>query len=236
MRHIFRRTQEKVRYMSIGKKLILSGYLIMTPILLCISALLAVNNYWISEENTRTQILQNTKSINEGIRLLQGEMEDICTYISINTDINQLLTTSNAYMLNMDSQIWTHKAPVKMVEDMAAIKGYIKTIALYPENGLRPYLRCFDATSHISTKQELRESEIYQTAVSKKGKMGWIAVGKYDDNLYQQNRKEKLFFFGKFIIFPKSIVWDFWQSVRIRNILKTYAVSLSILKERELLS
>ncbi len=192
MSGVLKKIKEKARYMSVGKKLIVCGYLIMTPILLCISILLTVRDYRTTETQTREQILQNTRSVNEGIRLMQREMEDMCTYISINTDINQLLTDDNPYNLNVDSQLWMHRAPMKMVEDMIALKSYIKTVAVYPESELRPYLRCTDATSHISSLSELQNSEIYQKAIEKKGKMGWIAVGKNDNTLYQQNRKEKI--------------------------------------------
>lgn len=192
IRTCIRTIKEKIKYMSIGKKLIFSGYMVMTPIFLAISIILAINNYRVLEEKNRNQVLQSTRTINEGISLLRSEMEDICTYISINTDINQLLTLPSIYCRGMDSQVWVNQAPIKMVEDMVSLKSYVKTIAIYPENGLRPYLRCMDSTSHISDLKQIKKSDIYASAIKKKGKTGWISVGKDDNNLYQQNRKEKI--------------------------------------------
>lgn len=194
MRKVKNSVKGKISTLSIGKKLIISGYLIMMPIILCIGILLAVRNYYSMEQSARTQAMQNIRSINEGIQLMCGEMEDICVYISVNETIKRMLSASaaDADELNMDSQVWVNRAPMKMVEDMAALKGSIKTIAIYPENGLRPYLRCLDAASHISTLTELRRSGIYQNAVDKRGKMVWTSVGKTGRILYQQNRKDKV--------------------------------------------
>lgn len=194
MRKVKDFVKERLSTLSIGKKLIISGYLIMMPIILCMGIVLTVRNYYSMEHSARTQALQNIRSINEGIQLLCGEMEDICVYISVNETIKRMLSASVADVdeLNMDSQVWVNRAPMKMVEDMAALKGSVKTIAIYPENGLRPYLRCLDAASHISTLTELRRSDIYQKAINKRGKMVWTSAGKYERVLYQQNRKDKV--------------------------------------------
>lgn len=192
MRTIRMNMYKKLRSLSISRKLILSGYLIMMPIILCLGIVMSVRNYRSMQQNTEAQVLQNIRSINEGIQLMLGEMEDICVYISVNQSVKRLLTATEVAGLNTDSQIWTNRAPMKMVEDMAALKGSIKTIAIYPENGLRPYLRCLDASSHISTLAEIHESDIYRWSIDKCGKMAWTTAGKYESDLYQQNRKDKI--------------------------------------------
>lgn len=192
MRTIRMNMYKKLRSLSISRKLILSGYLIMMPIILCLGIVMSVRNYRSMQQNTEAQVLQNIRSINEGIQLMLGEMEDICVYISVNQSVKRLLTATEVAGLNTDSQIWTNRAPMKMVEDMAALKGSIKTIAIYPENGLRPYLRCLDASSHISTLAEIHESDIYRRSIDKCGKMAWTTAGKYESDLYQQNRKDKI--------------------------------------------
>ncbi len=181
-----------LRDMGIGKKLVFSGYMFIMPVIICISIITSIYDYRESVGYKKEKSLQSVQGISSSIWLLQREMEDICVYISINTDIKCLLTSNEVSVLNLNSQLWTEKAPMKMVEDMIALKSHIKTIAIYPENGVRPYLKCMDASSHITTFSELKESFLYEDAVNKKGKPGWISVGKYDRVLYQINRKEKM--------------------------------------------
>lgn len=59
---------------------------------------------------------------------------------------------------------------MEMVQDMMTLKGHIKTIAIYPENGLRPYLRCMDASAYIADLNTVRSTDIYkETLASKNG-------------------------------------------------------------------
>ena len=94
MKERINRERLQLRDMSIGKKLIVSGYMIMTPILLLISMVVGIHNYRSVKESDRNRHLQTAGNINESITMLMGEMEDICTYISVNTNINRLLTDS----------------------------------------------------------------------------------------------------------------------------------------------
>lgn len=190
MKNIFRSTG--LRDMSIGKKLVFSGYMFIVPIIICISIVTSVYDYRESTIYRKEKCLQSVQGISSSIWLLQREMEDICIYISINTDIKSLLSSSEASEINKNSQLWTEEAPMKMVEDMIALKSHINTIAIYPENGVRPYLKCVDASSHITTFSELKESLLYKNAINRMGKPGWISTGKYDNMLYQLNRKEKI--------------------------------------------
>lgn len=55
-----------------------------------------------------------------------------------------------------------------MVEDMIALKGYTKTVAIYPENGVNPYLCCLDYSSYLSDMDLVRDTRSYQDALEKK--------------------------------------------------------------------
>ncbi len=123
-----------LRDMGIGKKLVFSGYMFIMPVIICISIITSIYDYRESVGYKKEKSLQSVQGISSSIWLLQREMEDICVYISINTDIKCLLTSNEVSVLNLNSQLWTEKAPMKMVEDMIALKSHIKTIAIYPEN------------------------------------------------------------------------------------------------------
>lgn len=204
MKERINRKRLQLRDMSIGKKLIVSGYMIMTPILLLISMVVGIHNYRSVKESDRNRHLQTAGNINESITMLMGEMEDICTYISVNTNINRLLTDSNAYNLNTDSQVWTNHAPMRMIEDMATLKSYIKSIAMYPENGLRPYLHCMDGSSQTLEVGKIRRSPMYQQAIRKRGRKNWTTAGKNGSMLYQNNRKKKLVLYREIYNLSKS--------------------------------
>ncbi|MDK2808735.1 MAG: two-component system, sensor histidine kinase YesM [Clostridiales bacterium] len=181
-----------VSRLSIKKKLIFYSYLCITPVLLIISVILFIKNYkdTVREMNvTRTQTVQGLSDSMEG---LQSDMMDICTYICINNEISKILTSNQVQKLNQDTQLWVHKAPMEMLQDMVALKGYIKTIAIYPENGVTPYLRCIDATSYLGSIQMVRETKIYQKAVKEKGNVLWRYVNKKNSDTYEANRGDKI--------------------------------------------
>lgn len=85
-----------------------------------------------------------------------------------------------------------NKAPMDMLEDMIALKGYIKTVAIYPENGVNPYLRCIDATAYLKDFNKVQEKSIYQLAVEKKGTVIWKRSTKKNKDTYSSNRTEKI--------------------------------------------
>ncbi len=187
-----RRIKDWIWQLSIRKKLIFYSYMIITPILLLISALLFINNYNKTLRAENESYLQSTQNLSDGIDVLQKSIIEFGTYICINNDITQILTADSPQELNEDSQLWLHKAPMRIVQDMMALSGQIKTIAIYPENGVKPYLRCMDATSYLSSIEQVRTTDIYRQAVERKGKIIWKKVTKTDRDTYEANRMDKL--------------------------------------------
>jgi len=69
-----------------------------------------------------------------------------------------------------NARLWLEEAPMAIVQDMMALKGHIKTIAIYPENGIRPYLRCMDGSAYIDDLDVVRSTDIYgETLASRNG-------------------------------------------------------------------
>ncbi|MBU5332031.1 sensor histidine kinase [Anaerocolumna aminovalerica] len=178
--------------LSIKKKIILYSYLVVTPTMLLISGFLFIKNY---KENSRNQIQSNLKTVSSlasSIDMIQAEVMDLSTYICINTKINSILTSSNPGELNKDVRLWLNDAPMQMIQDMVALKGYIKTVAIYPENGVRPYLRCIDSSSYLQNIEQVREQAIYQKTLENKGKVVWQRSNKDSKDTYQANRNDKI--------------------------------------------
>ena len=81
---------------------------------------------------------------------------------------------------------------MRIVQDMIALKGHIKTIAIYPENGLRPYLRGMDNSAYIPGTKDFHETEIYQKLMESSNGIVWMQIPKGTSELYQSSRTDKV--------------------------------------------
>lgn len=178
--------------LSIRKKLIFYSYLIITPILLLISVLLLVRNYQSAVRKEEESCLQAVQSVSNSIGVIQTNIMEMGTYICINKDIARILTNGSPGELNRDARLWLDYAPLEIIQDMVAIDGQIKTVAIYPENGVTPYLRCVDRSSYIREMEQVRKTEIYELAVQEKGKFLWQRVGQHPTDTYQYNQYDKI--------------------------------------------
>lgn len=200
-----RKLKQKIQNMNIRQKLIFYSYLITTPILFLISILLFLQNYY---ETLDAQAEINAKSVQglaENIDVLQTDMEDMSTYLYINQDITQILNAKNVDELNQDAQIWLNDAPMKMIQDMVALKGYIKTVAIYPENGVNPYLKSIDASAYVRDMEEVRGTATYQAALNAKGRVIWRMVKKDSSGTYLNSRTDKLVLYREIFDLTKKV-------------------------------
>lgn len=184
--------KQKIRDMSIKKKLVFYSYLFITPILLIISAALFAKNYSKNQKEQRETYQKNVENLSDGIDTMLNGMMEMGTYICINQEIATLLQAEDVSALNQDSQVWLHQAPMHILQDMIALSGQIKTLAIYPENGLKPYLRCMDASSYLGDMKTVRQQEIYQEVHSQKGKAVFAYVSKNGRDTYEANRTGKI--------------------------------------------
>ncbi len=187
-----RRLKKWIMRLSIRKKLVFYSYLIIAPILLIISILLFVYNYRSAVVKEEYSYILDIQTLSDSIEVIQQDIMDMGIYISINEEIKQILTTDEPAVLNEDSQLWMNHAPMQMIQDMVAIGGYIKTIAVYPENGVNPYLRCMDYSSYIGELEQVQDEDIYDLAVEMQGKYLWQRVGKYLSDTYMYNQDDKI--------------------------------------------
>ncbi len=190
------RIKNRVAKLSIRQKLVFYSYAIITPILLLISILLFAHNYRSAVKSEENRCIQNVQNISDSFSVVQKNIMEMGTYISINDEIKQILTTDEPQELNRDARLWQNRAPMKIIQDMVAIDGQIKSVALYPENGITPYLNCIDrSSSYLGDIGQVREQDIYALAVQEKGKFLWQRVGHCQNgqsDTYQVNQNEKI--------------------------------------------
>lgn len=181
-----------IRRLSIRWKLVFYSYIVITPILLLISILLLLHNYQSAVQSEEDRCIQNVQSIADSISVVQRNIMEMGTYICINEEIKRILTVDDPEELNRDARLWLNHAPMKIIQDMVAINGRIKTVAIYPENGIMPYLSCVDRSAYISDMEQVREQEIYALAAQEKGKFLWQRVGRHASDTYQFNQGDKI--------------------------------------------
>ncbi|MDO5399959.1 MAG: histidine kinase [Eubacteriales bacterium] len=187
-----KRIKAWISHLSVKKKLIFYGYLTITPVLIIICLVLLLANYKKVLAEQLENDLSSVDILADSIHALQTEVKDFSTYICINNDIQQLLTADDPQTLNENANLWKQYAPMQIVQDMIALKGHIKTIAIYPENGVRPYLRCMDGSAYVSDREQIHQSTIYRETLDSSNGMVWKLVPKGSGETYETNRSDKV--------------------------------------------
>lgn len=178
--------------LSVKAKLIIYAYAIITPVLILICGILMVHNYKQASTDQLENNRANVESLAENISLLQTDVKDYTTYICINQEIRELLSERNPRLYNADARLWQNNGPMEVVQDMISMRGEIKTIAIYPENGIRPYLRGMDGSVNLSTVEDIKQTEIYQETVDTKLGMIWKSVDAGGGGPYLANFSDKV--------------------------------------------
>ncbi len=164
----------------------------ITPILLIISLVIFFNNYRnVLAEQINNQAMQVT-SVADSIEVLQNDVTDFSTSIYVNYEITRILASSRPEAVNADSQLWQNQAPTVFLRDTMALKGYIKTLAIFPENGVRIFTRCSDGSAYEDDMDAIRNMDIYKEAAEGKGKVFWKRIPRNDLGIFQTNRSDKL--------------------------------------------
>lgn len=187
-----KRIKKWANKLSVRKKIIFYGYMTITPVLLIACIILLFNNYNRAiNERLESDILGLT-TLEDSVYMLQKDVEDISTYICINNEVIDILESDKVKELNSNAKLWLERAPMQIVQDMIALKGNVKTIAIYPENGVTPYLRGMDGSSYIDKFYKIRRDDIYNQVLSSEYKKIWKKVEKNDKVPYQVNRSDKI--------------------------------------------
>lgn len=187
--------RQKINSLSVKKKLVFYGYLTITPVLVVVCIVLLFSNYNKVLNQRLENDLSSVNALADSINVLQGDIKDFSTYICINNDVRKLLSVnrqSEKEQKNQNAKLWLEEAPMQIVQDMMAIKGHCDTIAIYPENGIRPYLRCMDGSSYISQMDIIRDTDIYKETIESDNGMVWKSVSKGSGDTYITNRSDKI--------------------------------------------
>lgn len=184
--------KKKIKDLSIRKKIISCTYVILIPLMLILCMLLTVYSYSEKKETYQESQQEMVDRLEDAINLLQQEVNYLSLNLSINYKIREILAGINTKEYVEKVELWEEETPIQMMEEIIYLKGYVKTISIYPENGVSPFLRCLDSSSYVPELWALQKSGLYEQAVEKKGEEIWIRQDQEDGEFYQTNYTTKL--------------------------------------------
>ncbi|MGM9589770.1 MAG: sensor histidine kinase [Faecousia sp.] len=174
------------------KKLIFYGYLTLAPVMVLVTVVLMLVNYGKVQNEQLDLDLRAVKAVSDSIGVIQTEIKDFTTYLCINNQVRMLVTDDDTAQKNKNARVWEEDTPLQLIQDVLSLKGYIKTIAIYPENGVRPYLRGMDGSVHISELAAVRRQDVYAAAQENKYHYIWRCVPRDSGEVYLVNREDKI--------------------------------------------
>ena len=182
----------RVRNLSIRDKILYGSYLIIIPVLLLIGLVMTGFSYSAAQSSYTGQQVSSAENLASSLRIMFQDVNDLSLIIATNSAVLDILHSNQSDELNLDSELWVHRTSVQMIEDIVALKGYVKTMSVYPENGVVPYLRCMDSSAYIFDLSEIRKSKEYKDTIAHRGKGLWVKCSRGKGTLFEANREDKL--------------------------------------------
>lgn len=179
--------------LGVRNKIILMIYLIVFPVLIVTSGIIFYTNYTTSRNEAVNQYNSVLKTIGNNIESVERDVKDISIYFSINADIHDLLVDPTASIAK-GTMFWTRQVPVDIMKDIFAIKSHMRTIILYPENGLAPFYVSHDASVHDTDINNIRRLPLYERTAKARGDSVCSRVNAGEEGLFLINRSDKIVF------------------------------------------
>ncbi len=121
-----KKIRQRIDDMSVKKKLVVYGYLTIAPVLIVICIVLLFYNYYKTCDENLKNDRAGVETLAESLSILQTDIKDFSTYICINQDIHELLTTEETEEKNRNAKLWLEEAPMEIVQDMMVWKSIPK--------------------------------------------------------------------------------------------------------------
>lgn len=186
-----RRLKNIYPVIQIRHKIIICIYLLIFSVLLIAEGLIYFWNYRDSVREKKHQYQSAVQSLSDNLWYYERDLLDISTYFAVNMDIQRLLS-QNTQETTPNPLVWEKLAPMGVITDILAIKSHIKTLILYPENGLPPYSCSRDTNVLNEDINEIRKLPIYKTAIEARGDNILVRVNTADTGLYLKNKSDKI--------------------------------------------
>jgi two-component system sensor histidine kinase YesM len=176
--------------MDLRHKIILSIYLVLFPVLIIAGGLLYLRDYRSIMEENINRYQSAIRRVDDSAAYLLKDMSDISVYFCVNADIIRLMSMSSSQ--NTDPLFWTKEAPMQFIRDILAIKSHIRTLALYPENGLPAFYVSRDASVHNPGIDSIRVLPFYEAALAARGDIVMERIAAGEAGLFLRNTGDKI--------------------------------------------
>ena len=154
--------------LHIRHKILLCIYLVLFPVLLVTGGLMAYRSYRSAVDIAMPQYAGALQMIDENINYMERDLKEFSIYFSVNNEIAGLLS-GPADRVAGNPLFWNDLPPMDVISDMLSIKSHIRTLILYPENGLPPFYASRDASVHQTDINIIRTLPIYEAAILARG-------------------------------------------------------------------
>lgn len=200
-----KKLRQWINNLKLKHKIVFFVYLVISPVFILIATGIFLRDSQIAVRQQQEADLNAIQSLEDNITSIQSDIVNLSVYMCINSDILTILKSDEPEKLNQNTRIWRTDAPIEILEDIISVRGNIKTIAIYPENGVLPYLRCLDASSYIAGIEDVRKTDNYKEAIVNKGDVIWRRVTKGSSDTYQANRTNKIVMYREIYDLSKRI-------------------------------
>ncbi len=193
------RVQLDIRKWKIKYKLTVAMYIVLIPVLFGITCYIYVQGLQTVKEELINAYESLTITIDANIAYIESDIEDMITYVVINDDFRYVLNSDEGSDTVKNPLVWQQDTPAEFVSEMLFVKNNIQCFALYPANGVRPYI---NARNNAVITQDYTEVKGMKFAKDSKESLGDISIMKMDaeDTSLIKNNKEDRVIFGKAVM------------------------------------
>ena len=182
------------------------------------------------ERIINTANYQIVEQISNNIDFIHGDINDMSTFTLLNPDIQSLLKLRKPInnFLRDEYEIFTNAT--RYLLNLFASKDYIDFIIIYGEQGMPFYLSC-DRSNGILTYEPVKDMEIYEKAISLRGKSFWF-IPQPEDGIIIDNRTPNIAMCRSLInIDTLTVAGLMIVFTNISHIERIYASSISLYGE-----
>jgi two-component system sensor histidine kinase YesM len=194
--HILRNTVRRLHHFYMNLSIRYKLMLLFSIIIIFLSSSLGAYSYIISARNIKNEVslanLQVVEQISSNIDFLQKDIDDLSTFVLLNPDIQSLIQINKSSVSDISSEEYlVFNNASKYLSNLFASKDYISFIIVYGKNGL-PYYLSGDGSTGISGYDSIKNTPLYEKAISLKGKPFWTVLDNDSQTYILDNKNPKI--------------------------------------------
>lgn len=178
-------------HLRIRSKIILSIYMLLFPVLILTGGVTCYRNYRSVMDESNRRYSAAAQTLGENLSYFEQDIRDISTYFCVDDAIIRVLSGNASEETRL---FWAKDAPMGFIRSILAIKSHIRTLTLYPENGLPPFYVSRDASVPTLDIDVVRGLDIYARAIEARGDNVWCREDIDSRGLFVYNKSDKLVF------------------------------------------